>query len=668
MAASTFAYSYFDYIEQPSSSNGNKYKIRVHTAFSHETPSATLWVWKLKYWFYDVTAGETSDPTGHWNDNGDQWLIEFFTQTHVGERQTHDLVYEFYVTPGHTYYTNAQIWYTQELHPGEGSEGWTASSLKMGKTRLNIKSDTPTPTISPPYLMIEKINYSNLSDIDIDLMQFKFGMCGVENPTSDEPYNYRVVMWFYEQSQGSSNLTYTGDTQRTIEPNKVYSNYHLGSIYQNVRLNPVTSYKWRAKLERKRQSERNYSVIDDIHCDTGVQYFPPKFIGGDLDTDIKFTQARDGSVTATFILKWEADTMNNHYYQPTIYLFEETDEEKKEFGYARGSMLKVGDGNKATFNVKFSGLKQQATYLYYILVQSGNSSSSMQIINYLYPYDGTTNYFGSFTTPTYAEDDPNGYIDLIYFRPKTATSAEYSAKFTATGGGWYAYYIEWWYKDSGNYNTTLVSSRTHLSKNQFLMIEGTIPNLHAGYVGLRVHVMGGLDNSGNPVLDLFETTSQVVYILIQGETPQSPLLKWSWEFAAGSWNATASASADSTQVNNAYTAITEGTATTNFHHNVWNDLITWITDNSDERQVVYENERVQAAKMTTEPYILTAEKYNHLTYIYNKLLDEGLNGTQQDFHMSQKNRGDPVLGIFFTSLTDNMNSKIDTYNNSLNSG
>ena len=140
------------------------------------------------------------------------------------------------------------------------------------------------------------------------------------------------------------------------------------------------------------------------------------------------------------------------------------------------------------------------------------------------------------------------------------------------------------------------------------------------------------------------------------------LLQWQWNHASGSWNIS-NANASSAQTSAAQNAVTNRTATTNFHHLVWNDLADWLTDCMVALGVSYSSADVLGAKMTASPYVLTAVRWNALKNLFNTLLDSGLSGSGSDLHMATVQSGQTVYGSTFINLVNAMNNYIDEYNN-----
>ena len=130
--------------------------------------------------------------------------------------------------------------------------------------------------------------------------------------------------------------------------------------------------------------------------------------------------------------------------------------------------------------------------------------------------------------------------------------------------------------------------------------------------------------------------------------PPPSVKPWDWNASNGS------ASASSTKA--AYTAVTTKGETTAFSYLVWNDLVDKVLEAlaaEDESWNTNGSKYLSAAstKMTSSDKKLTAARFNALRWNI---------GTHYSTEITDRSKGDPVLGEYFTILTSSLNSWIAT--------
>lgn len=150
-------------------------------------------------------------------------------------------------------------------------------------------------------------------------------------------------------------------------------------------------------------------------------------------------------------------------------------------------------------------------------------------------------------------------------------------------------------------------------------------------------------------------TGTVTLHIIPPDNPAAETVdKWSWSSSNGS--------ASATQTSNAYNAVTNKKATTNFSHLVWNDMVDKVNEvikayssgkTWDSTYASYAN-----TKMSSTPYYLTAVKFNSLRnnieIVGNTYLNIGYKTG-----IGKVETGDYVKGSYFTTLADYINDCID---------
>lgn len=122
-------------------------------------------------------------------------------------------------------------------------------------------------------------------------------------------------------------------------------------------------------------------------------------------------------------------------------------------------------------------------------------------------------------------------------------------------------------------------------------------------------------------------------------------LKWGWQQSNGT------ASAQQTQ--NAYSAILGNGYTTSFSYLVWNDMVEKvkeILDYMDEAWETYGSADYSSTKMTASDKMLTATRFNSLRFNI---------GSHKSTGITDKVRGNDVIGSYFTTLTNCINAWID---------
>lgn len=151
-----------------------------------------------------------------------------------------------------------------------------------------------------------------------------------------------------------------------------------------------------------------------------------------------------------------------------------------------------------------------------------------------------------------------------------------------------------------------------------------------------------------------DTGTVTLHILPPDSPTTETVDKWSWSTSNGS--------ATATQTSNAYDAVKNKKATTNFSHLVWNDMVDKVNEvikayssgkTWDSTYATYAN-----TKMSSTPYYLTAVKFNSLRnnieIVGNTYLNIGYKTG-----IEKVEAGDYVKGSYFITLADYINDCID---------
>lgn len=151
----------------------------------------------------------------------------------------------------------------------------------------------------------------------------------------------------------------------------------------------------------------------------------------------------------------------------------------------------------------------------------------------------------------------------------------------------------------------------------------------------------------------FGSDSGTIDFYVEPPGTSSPTIeKWSWTSSNGG--------ASSTQTRNAYNAVVNKTAVTNFSHIVWNDMVDKVKDIMDEAvgwwdgtYATYSNTRFNAS-----PYELTADMFNSLRNNI-EIAGNSYLGLGYKTGIDKVNSGDKVYGDYFLTLADYINDCID---------
>lgn len=120
-----------------------------------------------------------------------------------------------------------------------------------------------------------------------------------------------------------------------------------------------------------------------------------------------------------------------------------------------------------------------------------------------------------------------------------------------------------------------------------------------------------------------------------------------------SWGTTASSngSATATETRNAYKAVNNRTAVSNFSYKVWNDMVDKVLEIFDANGWTWSTTYATAAntKMSSSSKTLTAKRFNSLRYNIGSHYSTGI---------STVSSGDIVYGSYFNTLVNCMNALI----------
>lgn len=141
-----------------------------------------------------------------------------------------------------------------------------------------------------------------------------------------------------------------------------------------------------------------------------------------------------------------------------------------------------------------------------------------------------------------------------------------------------------------------------------------------------------------------ETSSGSPTVYIEVPTEKISVTKWGWSISNG--NASASLTS------NAYYALVNKTAVTNFSYLVWNDLVDKVKEILDATNDSWDSSYASYAstKMTSSNKTLTATKFNSLRYNIGSHYSTGI---------SDKVSGEPVYGDYILTLATCINGWID---------
>lgn len=121
--------------------------------------------------------------------------------------------------------------------------------------------------------------------------------------------------------------------------------------------------------------------------------------------------------------------------------------------------------------------------------------------------------------------------------------------------------------------------------------------------------------------------------------------KWNWDISNGD--------ASRSETQNAYYAVIRKDKTTNFSYKVWNDLVEKVAEVLEADNLEWNNRFASfyGTKMSALNKTLTASRFNSLRYNIGLHYSTGIDTVS---------KGDIVYGHYFTTLTNCINSWIDT--------
>lgn len=231
-SSSSFSYAGYSYPNQTSVSG--QWDVDVNLSFQHISPTDGRYQYKVKYWYFDQTAGETSSP-----DYFTGTLLDEISGSHSDSR-THTLTVSLGLTGGHTYAFNAELWY-RVISSGGTVGDWAASSLGMiGRKTITVKAandgggDPSGPTTG-------SITGSH-SSVTTSSAQIS---ASASLNVGSYPYYYQILFRVYD-NQGT--LVYDDETSlQTI--NSGSSNPYTGSGSRTVNgLSSGASYRYQVVL------------------------------------------------------------------------------------------------------------------------------------------------------------------------------------------------------------------------------------------------------------------------------------------------------------------------------------------------------------------------------------------------------------------------------------
>lgn len=152
----------------------------------------------------------------------------------------------------------------------------------------------------------------------------------------------------------------------------------------------------------------------------------------------------------------------------------------------------------------------------------------------------------------------------------------------------------------------------------------------------------------------FGKSKEGIYYPAGGQ--ECSVIRWDWPDPAPpkpdlwTWSAS-NGTATAVQTKEAHTAVAYNGATTDFSHNVWNDLVAKINEVTvavgkswDDSYGAY-----AATLMSTSDMELTAKRFNAARYNVGRSFSTGI---------AEVSKGDAVLGRYFTILTNKLNEWI----------
>ena len=127
-------FSYVNYTYPSQYSYNGQWSVDVNLTFQHESPTYGTYQYKVKYWYFDQTAGESTSPDYFTNTLLDEYYL-MYPHSH-----SHAFVVNLNLTAGHTYAFNAELWYRTIDSNGRASS-WASAPLPfVGRQTITVKA------------------------------------------------------------------------------------------------------------------------------------------------------------------------------------------------------------------------------------------------------------------------------------------------------------------------------------------------------------------------------------------------------------------------------------------------------------------------------------------------------------------------------------------------
>lgn len=357
-------------------------------------------------------------------------------------------------------------------------------------------------------------------------------------------------------------------------------------------------------------------------------------------------------------------------------------------------LIRVYAGNSTVSNINVYVSSQTNTNVGYLGVDGNGDDNYWETKGFTNnaKFTATVNTGYTFSRWAYREGSLSGALNYSYSNPFTYTGKQNiyirAETTTSSGGGDGETDITWTYRSCGSWGPgeplELTMNKTYyLYRMQIYLDYSGITTFYTtgsidtvGYIskskeydektGEPVDYIAYDDDSGSG--NNFKITCDLnaddkIYLWIRSYTgletgditlyidgatePEISVQKWSWTDSNGT--------ATTNETINAKTAISNGGAVSNFSYKVWNDMCDKVAAIIDaENDAWYEDyDSIANTKIASSDKTLYAGKFNSLRF------NIGARANAPSTGIVEKSPGDVVVGDFFITLADCINSWID---------
>ena len=368
---SSFTYDGYSY--PYSYSQNGVWDVDVDLIFEHVSPTDGVYGYKVKYWYFDQTAGESTSP-------------DYFSSPPLTESsgahsstQSHTFTIRLGLTAGHTYIFNAELWYSA------AGGTWTASALgQIGRKTITVKAAN------------ESGGSSGGS-----------GSGTISGVTKSVSENGVTIQWSFTPDSSTTayfrgHVTLGTSYQDTSSVASKYSSMTQGNsgtitfVVQFSGLSSETYYTFQISMESG-SSAQNMASIGVGH----VGYFTTSGSGGEeeYEESVSARVVSKTDRTTTLSITVENPYYTGKYYSP--YIVYSTTSGNTSISnlnsdnetYFSSSISQYASGNDLSFTVTLTDLSPSTTYYYRVYATYADDSGMSTNWSYIQDsYTGQQNF------------------------------------------------------------------------------------------------------------------------------------------------------------------------------------------------------------------------------------------------------------------------------------